>query len=485
MDTEQKKRIRLRIISVFALLALSVSAIGINTYNYKQKADSIKAEYSEQLENISEELTEASSDMLSLNNENNALVDKVEALENNIAGYLDEIEQLNARILVLEEDIEGHAEEKQTYLKQIDVLNSRFEKIVERYKTEKEKNSLIESENSELEEKIKLLGDELDKLCIIENSLASDVQNTDNIIQPDAIESNIGKTDEISIPASPRDKLIEILTTGAPNRWYEYPQYSGSYVSLYPKIIAYNYYDIESGESFSYNSDTVLYSASLIKAPYIYSVLREISDFEKNAERDQNGNIIYHDGEYIYDLSEIWTYDSATMLEEGSGEIMNMPDGTQMSWLDLFSYAIRRSDNVAFAQIISRFGKASFNNILSELEIHGTYYNFMDLSADDCVKLLSEIYSFFGTDDKYAALLKEWMTDSKHPEMIADSYADRAVAHKYGWDIDAFHDMAIIYDEHPYILVIMTDLDSGGDEAIDFYKAVIDATKLIHKEIHN
>lgn len=40
----------------------------------------------------------------------------------------------------------------------------------------------------------------------------------------------------------------------------------------------------------------------------------------------KDGNIIYHDGEEKYDLGEKWVYDSAAMLEEGSGEIMEKED---------------------------------------------------------------------------------------------------------------------------------------------------------------
>jgi hypothetical protein len=40
--------------------------------------------------------------------------------------------------------------------------------------------------------------------------------------------------------------------------------------------------------------------------------------------------------------------------------------------------------------------------------------------------------------------------------------------------------MAIIYDEHPYLLVIMTDYEDGGATAARFFADVVSMTKVIH-----
>ncbi len=282
------------------------------------------------------------------------------------------------------------------------------------------------------------------------------------------------------------DKLFQALKNGAPNRLYETDEGSDEYYESYPHVIVYSYLDLTTGNKIEYNANRILYSASLIKAPYIYAVLREISEFEKSkTERDEEGNIVYLPDEEKYNLDEIWIYDSETMFVEGSGEIQEMPDGTEMTWRELFEYTILYSDNIAFAQIMDRFGRTSFNNLVAELGIKGTATGFMNLSAEDCVKFMTEIYNFFETGDQYALFMKENMMKSQHTVMICASFEQGTVPHKYGWDIDAYHDMAIIYDAYPYILVIMTDLDSGGEEVDNYIKSIVELTKQIHAENHS
>ena len=281
---------------------------------------------------------------------------------------------------------------------------------------------------------------------------------------------------------TPTEKLMSLFENGAPLRWARAAEESDEFVKVYPEL-SFAYYDIDSGEEIKYNSGEIRYSASLIKAPYIYSVLCEIEEFEKNKkEFDEDGNIIYLEGEEKYDLSEKWVYNSATMLEEGSGEIMEKEDGFELTWKELIDYALLYSDNIAFTQLRQRFGYKYFYEKMAEIGVTGVNRDFMSLSADDCVKFLIKLDEYFESGSEYAEHMKDCMTRSKHLEMICAHYDEGEAAHKYGWDIGAFHDMALILDEHPYIIVIMTDYEDGGKEPTDFIGDVTELVKQIHAE---
>ena len=71
---------------------------------------------------------------------------------------------------------------------------------------------------------------------------------------------------------------------------------------------------------------------------------------------------------------------------------------------------------------------------------------------------------------------------SKHNVMICASFPAGTVPHKYGWDTDSYHDMAIIYDERPYILVFMSDMHDGSDADNAYIKEIVGLTKAIHAE---
>ena len=54
----------------------------------------------------------------------------------------------------------------------------------------------------------------------------------------------------------------------------------------------------------------------------------------------------------------------------------------------------------------------------------------------------------------------------------------------FGWDKEAYHDAGIVYNEKPYILVIMTDMDEGGDEVNDYIKSIIKKIDIMHRNFY-
>lgn len=273
--------------------------------------------------------------------------------------------------------------------------------------------------------------------------------------------------------------------------------------------VSFYYRDIETGYTISYESDNIMYAASLIKAPYIYTMLKTVADFEYNKlhfdadgnplfdeegqplfegdhpNLDEEGRIVYLEGEEKYDLSRLWTFNKEEMTVEGSGTIQNMEDGTQFSYLELVRYALLYSDNIAFAEIRKMFGYSEYLQMARAMGVRGSSYGYMKLSADDCGIFLSAIYEFMETNETYGALMKEAMIGSNYPVLIPAGVSPAVAAHKYGWDEDSYHDMAIVYDEHPYILVIMTDLDAGSSKEIVYVRDIVRSIHSIHRNFYS
>ena len=273
--------------------------------------------------------------------------------------------------------------------------------------------------------------------------------------------------------------------------------------------VSFYYRDIETGYTISYESDNIMYAASLIKAPYIYTMLKTVADFEYNKlhfdadgnplfdeegqplfegdhpNLDEEGRIVYLEGEEKYDLSRLWTFNKEEMTVEGSGTIQNMEDGTQFSYLELVRYALLYSDNIAFAEIRKMFGYSEYLQMARAMGVRGSSYGYMKLSADDCGIFLSAIYDFMETNGVYGVLMKEAMIGSNYPVLIPAGVSPAVAAHKYGWDEDSYHDMAIVYDEHPYILVIMTDLDAGSSKEIVYVRDIVRSIHSIHRNFYS
>lgn len=272
-----------------------------------------------------------------------------------------------------------------------------------------------------------------------------------------------------------------------------------------PAEVAFAYMDLETGFTFGFNSDKNTYTASIIKAPFMYSVFKEIEEFEFNKlnftsegdplfddygnplfkgqhpNLDAEGNIIYQKGEEKYDLSREWVYDSKTMFVGGSGEIQKKKSGFTLTYLELAEYALKYSDNIAFNYFTKTFGRSFYNSLADSIGIEGHKKGFMQLSAKDSVKFLKEIYDYFETDSVYAASMKNAMTNSMHSVIIPPVLKEYDCAHKYGWDVDSYHDIAIVYHDRPFAVVVLTDLDEGRYSDNAYIQKIVKNLLSIHE----
>lgn len=478
------------------------------------------AELNRQIEALEGEVSDVQSDYTELCDEHSDLQDKHSDLQSEYTELHTDYKELVAdmdgisdELTLKEAELTAAVKDLETKSRRITSLEKRLDRQISRYDDAVEEKDELSVEIAELEESIAQLEADIYRLRTAAavqavNAKTEPKQETpvqspepeilpepEPAVQPEPIPEPESEPVTAPLPEpapevpayipsgeASEEELMRLLQYGVPLKWYR--NAAGSLYQAPAQFTAYGYYDLTTGETMTYNADTVYYSASLIKAPYIYSVLLEIAEFEKTAERDAEGNIVYREGEEKYNLDEMWTFDPATMMQAGSGEIQALPAGTQMTWKELFAYVLLWSDNVAWNQIMDRFGYSTFYSLVGQLGIQGTSSDFMDLSVNDCLKFMKEIYNFFGTDSRWAAFMKENMMKSKHKVMICAAFPEGTVPHKYGWDIDSYHDMAIIYDEHPYLLVIMTDLHDGTDEDNAFVRDVVEMTKQIHADRH-
>ena len=139
--------------------------------------------------------------------------------------------------------------------------------------------------------------------------------------------------------------------------------------------MAFYYEDIESGVSYSYNADEIMYSASLIKLPFALSLLWE------NEEHDLgfDGVFTYTGAEYAY----------------GSGEIKFSPAGNTYTYLELMEYMLRVSDNVAFAVLRDKYGMERYFDFARGIGADSLYADDgRTVNARDGGKILKSAYNY-------------------------------------------------------------------------------------------
>ncbi len=259
---------------------------------------------------------------------------------------------------------------------------------------------------------------------------------------------------------------------------------------VYPEISVY-YADLEKGYCYSWNGDQSYSSASCVKAGYALSILKAAS--AEKAEYDrllaeyiaQNGPVdVLPDYTWTYDFDRVFTYTEAD-YRAGSGIIKNQEYGVQYTHLELFELLLKESDNVAFGELREVYGIELLRTMVKELGTKSMKYsNVYNASAKDLGIILKEIYRFTEGSAYYGPFMKETMKDSIHTVMIGYGVAPKKIAHKYGWDTDAYHDMAIVYDDHPYVLVFMSDMDEGGSAVNNYVQKVTGLVDDLHENFY-
>lgn len=157
-------------------------------------------------------------------------------------------------------------------------------------------------------------------------------------------------------------------------------------------------------------------------------------------------------------------------LVGGSGVVQSLGAGSY-TVRDLIGYMISDSDNVATNVLIDRLGMEHINASIERRGLEGTVLarKMMDdaaaaegrenyMSSDDAAALLAEVACAEQGSAELSALARDCLLDQHDAPGIADGVPeDVAVAHKTGTLAGAEHDGGIVYAEHPYVLVVMTE----------------------------
>lgn len=208
--------------------------------------------------------------------------------------------------------------------------------------------------------------------------------------------------------------------------------------------VALWYMDLNSGLQYGYNAGEMFSYASVMKAPYaawLYTLASQ-------------GQL---------DLAQVITIapENIGKYAENSGVIKKMELPKDFTVEELIGHMLESSDTVALRTLLNHYPATGFVTWAGEKGVQqpealrsvmsGT------ISAQDAGVLALAVYDVM-ENNPYGPDLKNHMMRSGN-RMIR---SEHPVAHKYGWDENAYHDFAIVYAPHPYILVILTDKWAGS-----------------------
>ncbi len=237
-----------------------------------------------------------------------------------------------------------------------------------------------------------------------------------------------------------------------------------------PYSCAVYYIDLETGFEITYNADRWFGGASSIKAPFMMALLDKI-------ER----------GKLSFDKEITYSYDRA-----GTVQISKDYDlGAKLSVRLLIEYLIYYSDNVAFSLLMNNACSLSeFRSYCKKnygTDIYKDGLNQMNAIAP--AKCLQDLYAKAKSGNEIYVWFVELLKQANENKFIRNGLPKDEngkyiyqVAHKYGMDINASNDMAIVYcGERPYALVVLTDYIGYNTQS--FINKVSAAVYDIHKYI--
>ena len=221
-------------------------------------------------------------------------------------------------------------------------------------------------------------------------------------------------------------------------------------------------YDRDSGAVFCSDTKTQYHTQSTIKAPYIMGVLRLLGNDTASA------------------LAERLTLRQAE-IRNGVGTVKNSPVGTSFTVRELMVGAITISDNTAYQMLYDRFGDEPFNALSESLGLTARLAGsqFCNCSVEEMGRLFCAIWE---QDYPEKEFLLEQLNAAKNNFLISAALPGYKVAHKYGLatGMGDCHDAAIVFAEHPYILVIFSKYNPAANEPYAAFRALAKQVDAAH-----
>lgn len=215
---------------------------------------------------------------------------------------------------------------------------------------------------------------------------------------------------------------------------------------------------------------------------YKVSVLYE--DINKGYKYLYKDDLSYSTGSLINTLDVLYLYDKKIDLNDtikytkkykdsNSPYLKDVSYGTEISLKDLVKYAIIYSDNSAHKMLMNYIGKDKLKeygeslgatNVLSKSNEYG------NVDVNDVLSYLKKLNELISVNDE----LKEIYMEAND-----NSLSDLDTVLSYSIYSNYNHRMGIVYDENPYIIIILTS-DINTDEIKDISNKVNE----LHKEFY-
>lgn len=277
--------------------------------------------------------------------------------------------------------------------------------------------------------------------CIIEQLHINQVFNLNHDYS--LIEDNLNNSLSTPIgtlePSDPPTPSIE-PTPKKPVKNTKYNQLVGDikkYLSNQQGTYGIYFLNLDDGLRFGINENKYFTAASTVKIPvslYLY----------------------YSAATNKIDLDSMVEY-IETDYEEGTGDIQYESYGTAYSLRELSQKSIEISDNVAVNMLIRYLDFEDIHQYMDKLVKHTVPRDVNEATPRDMAIYLKTLLDLTHKNKIYNELLNYLTNTAFNDRLPLYLPPDVKVAHKIGTQVQAFHDVGIIFADVPYILCVMSE----------------------------
>lgn len=204
--------------------------------------------------------------------------------------------------------------------------------------------------------------------------------------------------------------------------------------------------DLERGESFGINQDTVMAAASVIKFP-------SLAVYYQAVDKKQ------------IEPNKLYVVQNKDRLIYGTGSLQGQPAGAEFTYQEIAELVGKESDNMG-AQLLVNFlgGEASVEKILRGWGLVKTSISEDETTVKEMASLWKKIYQekLLKNDSKnklLESLTGTWV-ETRIPAGVPEGVK---VRHKYGSEIGVVNDCGVVEAKKPYVICIFSNNANDGE----------------------
>ncbi len=184
-----------------------------------------------------------------------------------------------------------------------------------------------------------------------------------------------------------------------------------------------------------------------------------------------NNKLIYDDGYNHYAASTIKVIPALYLYQEAELGNVNLEEklsymSTEKTIKEMIELSIEISDNASFLRLQEYITKEKLQEYASSLgatEGFTGYDQYGNINLEDGLIYLESLNEYFATDTELSNELYSFFQDSK---FIYFQSSDAEQINKYGYYDKYFNELATIYEEYPYNVVLLTFEGEEGFETL-------------------